>query len=688
MKFATALHFYKASLRFLLALNLVFLVVMTGFRTLFYFLYRNPTAAESQELLTAFTLGVRFDLVILAYISIFPLLFLMLSVGLRQRELLKSFRVWAPWYYAFFLSLTTFISGIDIGYYSYFHDRINVLIWGFLRDDTWALVRTFWHNYPVLIIFALLGLWIFAIYKFAQWALGKVSFDEVAAESPSLASRLQQLVIFILPFFLVGIAARGTFGMYPLGPMHTQISADPFINHVPFNGPHALIRAIKLGVQQQHDRNANRKQFGYMDDVRKAFADFYQISVEQVPAQPLDLMKKKTPVNAWAAKTRPHVVMLVLEGWAAYWLTFQEGDFNLTQSFTAHLKSDWIFTHFIPGTGSTIGSLSNILIGSTQRASSPFLTESEMLQLPFRTSPASIYKKAGYTTRFLYAGNTGWRDVGKFASYQGYDHVEGEVELERRFGKNPDMLHDWGVHDELIFNYIEDVLKEATSPQFIVVMTTTNHPPYILPKTFQNSALKIPADVESNLVGDRDLIEGRFRSYQYTNQKLGDFLSRLKQSPQGERTIVAATGDHSFWVVNHSERQALQKYSVPFYLYVPKAGRPQKPDTSRFGSHLSLFPTIFELSLSDTEYNSLGTSMLDSKGPFYAANSNGLILSKDGGVVMLGAKGSFFNWQNSGYDLLVPAPATPATESMALYFRSLMSVLDYYYEKELLKDDP
>jgi hypothetical protein len=39
---------------------------------------------------------------------------------------------------------------VDTGYYSYFQDHINVLIFGLLDDDTLALLRTFWKNYAVV----------------------------------------------------------------------------------------------------------------------------------------------------------------------------------------------------------------------------------------------------------------------------------------------------------------------------------------------------------------------------------------------------------------------------------------------------------------------------------------------------------------------------------------------------------
>jgi hypothetical protein len=49
--------------------------------------------------------------------------------------------------------LVIFISAVDFIYYSFYQDRINVLIFGFFEDDTIALIKTIWRNYPVVWMF-------------------------------------------------------------------------------------------------------------------------------------------------------------------------------------------------------------------------------------------------------------------------------------------------------------------------------------------------------------------------------------------------------------------------------------------------------------------------------------------------------------------------------------------------------
>jgi phosphoglycerol transferase MdoB-like AlkP superfamily enzyme len=185
----------------------------------------------------------------------------------------------------------------------------------------------------------------------------------------------------------------------------------------------------------------------------------------------------------------------------------------------------------------------------------------------------------------------------------------------------------------------------------------------------------------SRLVGDRAIIEARFRTYLYSSQKLGEFLTDFKKSPLKDKTILAATGDHGFWLVNFSDEELLQKWMVPLYLYVPPAAHASLP-TETFGSHMDIFPTLYNLSLSDTEYDALGVNLTDPKIPHYAFHASGLAVGPTGGA-MLGAKGqaNYYDWQGA-YEKLIPAKATPEREKMALRYRSLMSLLDYYFMAE------
>lgn len=675
-------------LKRILIVNATFVFIGLLWRLAFFFYYGNSQELThlQSDILKAFILGARFDSTVLFYINAIPLLILFVfSLGAFHTKFEKAVnkvfsrftRFLIP-YYTIMLFIVTFLSVADFGFYSFYQDRINVLIFGFFTDDTIALIKTIWRNYPVIWIF--FGL---VLFSYLLWKGLKVNFTQGKEWWP-LKTKKISYPLFVLFFFFVfllnGIGARGSLGLFPLSEMDTGISKSIFINHLCFNGTRAFARAVELKSQQTSHWDSNLRHYGYGDSPAQAFADFYQIPIEKVPQDPLELLKKKTPKNEWAEKTRPHVLILTMESLGAYWFKYNNGDFDLLGNFKKHLNEDTYLTHFLSSTNATIGSLSCLMIGSPQRPISEFLTESDYLQVPFRSSPARVFKSAGYKARFLYGGNPGWREVNKFALMQGFDSVEGESEMTEILGGLKEK-HDWGVYDEDLFEYVYRTLTEAKEPQFLLTMTTTNHPPYQLPSSYKPPTLQIPEELKNRLIVDSALAQQRFATYRYSTDQLAAFLERIKNSPLKDKIIIAVTGDHTFWIVNFTEQELLQKGSVPFYIYTPNAIR-KKLDPEAFGSQADIPPTLYNLALSNQEYYSLGRDLFSGPGDF-AVNASNLIVDRHGGVLAAGksSEDHFLNWSGN-YDRLVSGENSDHKKNLSTKYKSMMGILDYYFIKE------
>jgi phosphoglycerol transferase MdoB-like AlkP superfamily enzyme len=655
-------------------LTAAFLLVMSAFRLAATLIY-GQKETWGVDLLKAFVMGLRFDAAVLGYICAFPVLFLISALLLKSNRIYQWFSRFGPSYFSFFLSLIALLLAVDTKYYSYFQDHFNILVFALVEDDTKALLLTFWKNYPVIwyLIAASLGLWF--LHKLVVRILKQPEPSASEEKIPWVLLPLVALLSLVCVFFV----GRGSFGLFPLGPADTVISRDPFINHLSTNGIHALFRAFKLRKQQITDWDINLKNFGYSDP-KQAFADFYHLPIDQIPQSPLSLFHQKTAHNPWAVKNRPHVVVIMMESFGTYWLQFNSPGFNLLGDLEKHLKEDIFLKNFLPSSSSTTGSLSSIMISAPQRPVGSFLTESQYLQVPFRSSPARVFSRAGYETHFIYGGNPGWRDMNKFARFQGFDHVEGDVDMQAKLGKFKE-VHDWGVYDEDLFRYVKTLLSEATKPQMLLVMTTTNHPPYQIPSSYHPPEQKIPSELAQRMVAEPAIVKNRFQTYLYSSQKLAEFLNEVKSSALGEKTLVAVTGDHNFWLINFNDEEIFQKWSVPFYLYAPKALK-LKLDPETFASHVDIFPTLYNLSLSDTEYDALGVDILDPQASHYAFHSSGLAVGPAGGSLLLGKSGSsYFDWQGH-FQKLIPAQENEAKKAMALRYKSLMSLLDYYFMSE------
>lgn len=672
----------------ILIVNATFLVVGFFWRLAFLFYYGKSAelTALKGDVLHAFILGTRFDSTVLFYVNAIPLLLLLFFSMLSFRggprlvldKVFKNFAMFLVPYYTLMLFIVNYISAVDFGYYSFYQDRINVLIFGFFTDDTIALIKTIWRNYPMAWISVALFLFVYLLWKGL-----KINFTQGKEWLPARVQKISYPV-FVLFFFVIfvvnGVGARGSLALFPLSEMDTGISKSIFVNHLGFNGVRAFARAMELKALQTSKWDSNLKHFGYEENFAQAFADFYQIPITDVPADPLELLKQKSPRNEWAAKNKPHVILLTMESLGSYWLKYQDPEFDLVGPLKKHFAEDTYITNLLSSTNATIGSLSCLMIGSPQRPISEFLTESEYLQVPFRTSPARVFKQAGYQARFLYGGNPGWREINKFAVIQGFDTVEGESEMAEGLGGLKDR-HDWGVYDEDVFDYVFKTLSAAKTPQFVLTMTTTNHPPYQLPAAYPVPKLQMPEELKSRLIVDTDLAQKRFATYRYSTDKLAAFLERIKNSELKDKVIVAVTGDHTFWIVNFTEQEHLQKGAVPFYLYLPQAIQKKMP-ADAFASQADIIPTLYNLALSDHEYYSLGRDLFAPSGDF-AVNNFNLVVDRNGGVLVASksVNDKFYRWEGH-YEKLLGADVDPHKEALSLKYKSLMGILDYYFMRE------
>lgn len=625
----------------------------------------------------ALVMGLRFDIVAISYGLVVPVLSYLLWLFFPGRGSARLLTLVERVYFVVWITFYVLISLGDLGYYSYFQDHINVLIFGFFDDDTQALLRTFRKNYPFFTIVTASVIFILALASASVRLFRDRNYLDSGPQAQTYFS-WKVILTYLLILPVIGLGGRGSVGLFPLHEIDAAVSPNPFLNYLAYSGIHGLHRAIRVRQENNSVWNANGLYYGYQR-WQEAASDFYGIPVEQLPNDPLRLLAKTTPKNEWAAKTHPHVVVILMESWGGYWMKFQSPEFNVLGELEAHFKSDNALMNFLPSMTATIGSLSALMVNSPHRPEGNFLTESRYMQVPFRFAPARVFKRAGYKTRFIYGGGIGWRTVDRFAKVQGFDTLEGDFAIESRYGKIE--KHDWGIFDHDVFRYIEDTLQEASEPHFVFVMTTSNHPPYQVPSDYQALPLNIPNELQAQLTSDHKLSSERFRVYQYSNRKLGEMMNRIKNSSLGEKTVVAVSGDHGFMLKNFAESELLQKWQTPLYLYIPPAAG-KKLDAKMFGSHIDIFPTLFDVSLSETEHFSFGVSLLDPKAPHQAFHYSRLALNAAGAVIA-DQHSQFFKWKEPFTELLPVTDPSPELKALDKRYRALMGLMDYFYEFEL-----
>lgn len=646
--------------------------MMTIFRIVFFFYYGKGIdfTGFGFDIAEAFYMGVRYDLAVIAYLNMLVTLAFSTLLFIGNARYFKKFFSFLKYYYMLFIGSLFILLCIDFGFYSYFQNHMNILLYGFFEDDTIALISTIYENYPVIWV----GIGFIAIYAFV-FAVSKyiLRIKDTKKELPK--SIIFKISAVLLMIFINFMAARGSFGIFPLGVDNAEISANSFINKVAINGVYTLQAAAEARGKERRGMDYIEKA-GYKNNIRQAFADFLGKDINSIPEQnPENSLIVRLPENKTIKDMKPNVVFIVMESFGTDLIKYNSQDFNVLGELKKHFDEDIVFYNFLPGHEGTIGSLEAAVTNVGRRPLSRYLSQSKYAYTKYPFSGPLPYKDNNYETFFIYGGNTGWRNVGSFFPNLGFEHILGEGGMKSEYLRN-----QWGVYDEHLFDYIFDNLNTGESRKFIYVMTTSNHPPYSLPDDYKPLPLNIPPELEQRIIG-KDLADKRFKTYQYSNEMLGRFISRIKESEFGKNTVIAVTGDHNFWnIFAYPTEQLFDSLSVPFYLYIPDKIRPEKIDTEIFGSHMDIMPTLYALSLQNSEYMAMGTDLLSEKAKENIAYTDCGVAVNGNAVIsynFLKKDALYYLWDEKNPGEIIPADANDEHKKIIKHYLATIAVSDY-----------
>lgn len=640
----------------------------------FYFGESSQLMQNSTDFKKAMILGLRYDLIPLAYIHLLPFILLTIGCFIPGKTIIKVLRSLIISILLFGYILLGWVYICDYGFYSYFQEHINVLFFGLFEDDTEAVLISIFKNYNVFFWTTLLAIVHYAIFKLIHFSFSPFDFD-----LKNKVNNFKISLIFLSGFSVLVFMSRGNFSRLPLSVEDAYISDNEFINEISLNGVLTLNRAIKIRKVFGKD-NFNYLASNGFKDWREAYEAYFEKRpmFEDIHQS----LEAKTKKNDFLKSNPPHVVLIVMESMGSYWNEYDSSNFQILGELKEHFNKGILFNNFLPSENGTIGSIVSVVTSQVVRPGSRFLSESEYMKIPLEISGNRAFKESGYETNFVYGGKLGWRNLGKFLAVQGYDKLWGADEIkeampELKLFSESDLGNEWGIFDEYLYSFIEEQLRTAIKPQLFVILTTTNHPPFEYPSSYQPRTLKLTAEFLSKITVDEELARKRFLGLQYANQKVGEFFTRVNRSFLRENTILALTGDHSFWIAKGvGLDQEFKRYAVPFFLSIPQDYMPSKVDTSNFGSHEDIFPTLINLALSEQKYIKLGEDMFNEESS--AINSSGLMANKEGAF----HHNKFWIWKDINKLLLEKAESDKPIKKLKNKGKGLISLTDSYLKNE------
>jgi phosphoglycerol transferase MdoB-like AlkP superfamily enzyme len=489
---------------------------------------------------------------------------------------------------------------VNLHYFGFYKTPIDPVVFGFFEDDTQAIVRTIWSDFPVLPTLGVL-----AVASWAVVAARRRAYDRLAQALDARIAQRRLPVWVVMPAVLLALlllvlTTKGTLRAMALGRQNVTVTTSQFLNDMVPNGVIAFKFAWdgRKASQNFSDPLLGLRQLGYGTPLEAARA--LGLAVTDEAGLRAALVAPPQPVPAAGRK---HLLFFLMESWSAEPFLYHDArEFDVLGRLEPTLGEACHFHNFDAAQPGTHPALEAILFSTPITP----LTLGPQGRRPIPWAVPLLLKQAGYRTVFLTSARSGWRELDRVLKAQGFDEIIDASHLKAAYPEAE--LGIWGVWDEYLFRYLGERLQQPQpQPLFVFVLTATNHPPYDLPASYRRLARN-----EARWGGERNSADlwPNLDTWHYATDLLGALVQQVRSGPLRDRTLIAATGDHnvrSFGIYATPQRQYL-KTQVPFILW--GTGDACGPQRSQPASHRDMFPTLLPL-LGVGGYLQTGRNLLD-----------------------------------------------------------------------------
>ena len=564
----------KSHLAFTLLCALIMMLMFTLLRVALLVYNREMILdTPASTFLEAFANGLRFDLRIVVYLSI-PLLLAMLSVkAMTMRGVMRFWLTAAS-------SLALFLGLMEMDFYREFHQRLNGLVFQYVKEDPKTVMSMLWYGFPVvryLLAWAVGTVILYFAFRGADRLTSSRTTSAVAGTARAVAPWYGRIAVFVVVLLVCVVAARGTLRQGPplrWGDAYTTDSN--FANQLGLNGSLSLITAAKSRFS---DERTNIWKATLEEPVAQQTVRGMLLTENDKLVDP-DTAPVRRDTTPPAEKTLPikNVVVILMESFAGHSVGALGRPGNVTPYFDNLSKEGLLFERFFSnGTHTHQGMFATM-------ACFPNLPGFEYLM----QTPEGSHKLSGlpellsarkFDDVYVYNGDFAWDNQSGFFSNQGMTTFVGRNDFVDPVFSDP----TWGVSDQDMFNRgLEELKKrEGKEPFYALLQNLSNHTPYALPT---------PLPVEP--VTDRGSLNEHLTAMRYSDWALGQFFEKARKEPYFKETLFVVVGDHGFGNEQQISEMDLGRFNVPLLLIGPGIQEKFGARNDTVGTQVDIVPTI------------------------------------------------------------------------------------------------
>lgn len=583
-------------LLYLLSIHVVALLFFFVFRlTLFCSIdYQFPADIEGDVALkaVAFVRGLWFDNVIACYILLLPLVAVWITAlfNYTAKWLFRSVAV----YFILFYSLSFIIAAANIPYFEYFFKTINSSIYNWFGYGGTTAGMVFGESSYYFPIF--LGILSIVLFGWGVFFLASYFYrrSETTISRISWKSRLAILPLGAVCVGLCLFGIRGRTGYNPIKVSQAYYCDDPFLNQLGVNPVFNLLTST-------------------LDDNRKENRTLHLMSEQEALKQVQNYLQRKgvadispiaRKVEREGVPNRKNVVLIFMESMSANLMGSFGSDKKLTPYLDSLYRQSLSFERFYSsgihtnhGIYSTLFSFPAIMKRNAMKGS----------VIPVYSGLPTVLKDNGYCNLFFMTHESQYDNMNAFLRTNGFDEVYAQENY-----PSEKVVNSFGVQDDFMYQYALPILNEKADtgePFFTVLLSISNHPPYVIPPYFHPHSEKL----------EEQIVE-------YADWSIRQFMDAAEKQPWFDNTIFVFLGDHGK-MVGTPECEMPQSYNhIPLMIY----GKDIPPTVHNgFGGQIDVAPTLLGMLNMSYLQNNFGVNLLEEERPCMFFTADNLIGARD-----------------------------------------------------------
>ena len=588
---------------------LLVIFIFLAFRSLLLVLNKDKVQInEIFDVIRAFIMGVRFDIVISGYVLLLPFLIIsVITLFTSVSPIIKKIL----FYYVFILfTYAFFICSINIPYFAQFSSSFSVTALAWIDSPLFVLKMVFQE--PVYILYSIFFLLVIVFFRKMLILIFKAAHNFNKAENIYI-----HLVVSILSLGFIFLGIRGRIEKKsPILVGTAYITNNSFLNQLGLNPNFTFITSF---LEENDPKNQEIK---LIDEqlALKNVSTYFNIPA----AKSSNPFSREVGYDSVDSQDKKNIVLIIMESMSASKMKRHGNTENLTPFLDSLSNEGYYFENtYTSGIHTFNGIFGTLFSFPAIYRQQPM---KDIAKVKYEGIATSL-KKNGYATNYFTTHDGQFDNVEGFLRANDFQHI-----ISQKDYPSDQLKSALGVTDEYMFGFSIPMLNELHAQKkyfFTTFMTASDHVPYIVPDNFKPKSKNIKQQI-----------------VEYADYSLRTFINKASQQPWFKNTLFVFVADHGA-VMNSPYEISLDYVHSPLLFFAPGFIK-EKKVFSKIAGQIDVYPSIMGLLKLPYVNKTLGIDLFSETRPFIYFNADDkfgvidtsklLIVKKDNSVELFDYK--------------------------------------------------